>query len=366
MRGGSPGSGAAEGTAARPSAAAAGLSGHGNRERDRGAPAGAGALGPDAAAVRLDEPLRDGEPEAVAGRGALPAAGVLAEQVRQQLGRHPAPLVGDRDGKVRVLAHGRHADRGRLGRMPRGVREEVVEHLHDAPAVGHHRGQVRREVDEDGVPAAPAQERAPRPLDQRGHLRGFRGDRERARVDAPGIEQVADEAAHVGGLLGDDAEELARLGRVELGRLLQPRVGRALDGEQRGAQLVAHQAQERGPHPLDLVERRQVLHGHHHRADLAAFRPDRRGVDQRPDAAPVRDREHHLLGAHRLAGAERLIQRNLAEGHLPPVGAADREHLQEVLCRTAGRPQALDDAPRLAVERDRPVGAGVHDHDADR
>ena len=237
MRGGSPGSGA-RGTAARP-AAEAPASGHGNRERDRGAVAGAGALGPDAPAVGLDEPLADGEPEAVARRRAVPAAGVLAEQVRQQLGYHAAPLVGDRDGDVRVLAQGRDPDRGRLGGVPRGVRQEVVEHRRDAPAVGHHGGQFRRQVDDDFVPPAAAEERASRPLDQLGHLRGFSGDRQRARVDAPRVEQVADEAAHVDGLLGDDAEELARLGRVELGRLLQPRVGRAFDCDQRSAQLVA-------------------------------------------------------------------------------------------------------------------------------
>ena len=41
----------------------AGLPGHRQREGERGAAAGARALGPDAAAVRLDETLRDGEPE---------------------------------------------------------------------------------------------------------------------------------------------------------------------------------------------------------------------------------------------------------------------------------------------------------------
>ena len=147
------------------------------------------------AAVRLDQPLADGEPEAYAGGRAAAGVGVrvLPEQVRPPLGRHPAPLVGDRHGDVRVLAHVRHPDRGRLGRVPRGVRQEFVEHLHDAVAVGHHGGQPRRQVDEDGVPAAAAQEGAARPVDQRGHLGGFGGDRERARLDAPGIEQVADE-----------------------------------------------------------------------------------------------------------------------------------------------------------------------------
>ena len=37
--------------------------------------------------------------------------------------------------------------------------------------------------------------------------------------------------------------------------------------------LVGHQAQELDAHAVDLVERREVLHGHHHRTDGAAFRP---------------------------------------------------------------------------------------------
>ena len=132
------------------------------------------------------------------------------------------------------------------------------------------------------------------------------------------------------------------------------------------AQLVAHQAEELGPQPLDLVERRQVLQGHHHRPHGAAFGADRRGVDQRPDAAPVGDREHDLLGAHRLARAEQPRQRQLAERHLPPVGAAEGDRLQELLGRTAGRPQALDDPPRLAVERCQPAAPRLEDHDPDR
>ncbi len=81
---------------------------------------------------------------------------------------------------------------------------------------------------------------------------------------------------------------------------------------------------------------------------------------------PSGDREHNFLGPHRLAGAERLRQGDLGQRHLPAVGAADRDHLQELLGRMSGCPQALDDPARLAVERDRPAGAGVHDHDADR
>ncbi len=148
--------------------------------------------------------------------------------------------------------------------MPGGVGAEVVEDLHDAPPVGHHRGQRRREVDEHGVPPAAAQERVPRAVDQGRQLRGFGGHRERARVDASRIEQVADEAAHVVGLVGDDPEELAHLRRVQVRRGLQQRGGRTLDGGQRRAQLVADHTEEVGPQPLELLD------------GLAGERPGRR------------------------------------------------------------------------------------------
>ena len=64
---------------------------------------------------------------------------------------------------------------------------------------------------------------------------------------------------------------------------------------------AAHQAQELGTLPLQLLDRRQVLHGHHQRRDRAVRVMDRRRVDQRRDAAPAGHRELDLLGAHRLA-----------------------------------------------------------------
>ena len=314
--------------------------------------------------MRLDKALADGEPETVA-RPRAPA-GVLAEQMRQQLGGHAPALVGDRDGDMRVVIRRRDPDWGRLGRVPRGVGEEVVEHLHDAPAVGRHGGQARRQVDEDGVPAAAAQEGASRPLHQGRHVRWLGRDRERARVDASRVEQVADEPAHVAGLLGDDAEELAHLGPVEIGAFLQQRIGRALDGGQRRAQLVAHQAQELGPHPFDLVERRQVLQGHHHRADGALLGTDWRGVDQGPDAAPAGDRELDLLGAQRFAGAEVLGDGELAQRHLAAVGAPEGDHLQELIERSTRHSQALDDPLGFAIDRHRSAATGVEDNDPDR
>ena len=216
------------------------------------------------------------------------------------------------------------------------------------------------------MPRTAAKERGPRALHQRDRVRGFRRDRERARLDAPCIEQVADQAAHVIGLLDDQAVELSHLCRVQRRRLLQKCHCRALDGGQRLAQFVAHQAQELGPQPFDLVKRRQVLNRHHHRAHGVAFGRDRRGIYQRPDAAPVRHRECHLLGPQRLAAAELLREREFAQGHLMPVGAAEGQHLQKLLGRTARHAQALHDSPHLAVERHGTAALRIENHDSHR
>ena len=177
----------------------AGLPGHRQGEGDGGAAPGAGALGPDAPAVRLHQSLADREPQPVAGLRSPP--GVLVEEPRQPFGRHPAALVGDRDRDVGVLARRRDPDGRGFRRGPRGVGEEVVEHLHDAPAVGHRSRQAGGEVDEDGVPPAAAGEGVPRPLHQFGDVGGLGRDRERARVDAARVQQVTDQAPHVARLL---------------------------------------------------------------------------------------------------------------------------------------------------------------------
>ncbi|MDD9980359.1 MAG: hypothetical protein OXU81_03205 [Gammaproteobacteria bacterium] len=82
------------------------------------------------------------------------------------------------------LASMRNADGGALARVPRSVGEKIVQHLHDAPPVGHHRGQVGRKFDENFVAAVAGEERVPGSVHQGDHLRGLRRDREGARIDA--------------------------------------------------------------------------------------------------------------------------------------------------------------------------------------
>ena len=116
------------------------------------------------------------------------------------------------------IALGRDPDRRGLRRLPRGVGEQVAQHLLDALAVGHDARQVRRQVDQHRVAPAAGEEGGARPVDQRRHLGGLGRDRKRAGVDAPGVEQVGDQADHAVGLPVDDADELAGLGRRELPR----------------------------------------------------------------------------------------------------------------------------------------------------
>ena len=250
--------------------------------------------------------------------------------------------------------------------MPGRVREQVAEHLHDALRVGHRPRQVGRKVDEHGMAAPAGQERGAGLVDERGDVRGLGRDGERPRLDAARVEEVRDQAPHAVGLPVDDAEELAHLGPgrgrggVEHGRR------RALDRGERRAQLVAHHLEELRPLPLELLERREILHRDDDRDDHAVVRPDGGGVDERAHAPPVGHRQLDLLGAGTRTSSELVDKGKLFEGDLPPVGAPAGHHVEELFGGAARCADLLGDAPRLTVERDRPAGGRVQRHDADR
>ena len=288
---------------------------------------------------------------------------MLPEQVRQPVRGHAPALVRYRDRDVHAVDERDDADGRRRGSLARCVGEQVVEDLDDALPVGQHARQVLRQVEVDGVPAAPAEERLPGLLHQRDDLHRLGDDRQGAGLDAARVEQVGDEAAHVVGLLVDDVRELLHLDRVEAGGGAQQGGGRALDGGQRGPQLVAHEAQELGPLALEVLERREVLHGDDHGVDLAAGRPDGRGVEEGGDASAAGDREHDLLGAHPLGALELLRERELGQRDLAAVAAAARHDLQQVLRGLPRLAQAVGDAPRLRVQRHRGAALRVEDGD---
>ena len=181
------------------------------------------------------------------------------------------------------------------------------------------------------------------------------------------VEQVVDQAVHVVGLFVDDPEELEHLGRLRGPRCVQHGGRRTLDRDQRRPQFVAHDAQELGPLPLQLLQGCQVLQGDHHRLDRAVRRSGRRGVDQRRHAPAVWNRQGDLLGAHRFGAAQLPCHREFRKGDLgPPVAAATGDLVQQFLQRPIRKAQALDDSPRLAIDRHGLSGGSVEDDDAHR
>ena len=168
------------------------------------------------------------------------------------------------------------------------------------------------------------------------------------------------------GLRVDDPEELPHLGGVQDPRGAQHGGRRALDGGERRAQLVAHHAEELGPQPLQLLERRQVLQGDDHRHGGAVRRPDRGGVDQQRDAPAVGDGEHDLLGLHCFGATDHLLHRELRQRDLAPVGEPACERVQQLLRRRAGRAQPAGQPPGFPVERHGMAGRGVEDGHPDR
>ena len=168
------------------------------------------------------------------------------------------------------------------------------------------------------------------------------------------------------GLLVDDAVELVHLGRFELCRFLQQCRGGALDGGERRAKLVAHHAKELRAQPLQFLELRQILYGHHHRPHCAVFVTDRSHVDERRDAAPVRDGDLDFLGAHHFAGPQMLGDGKLPEADLLAAGAADCDHAGQLLDRPPRGAQRLANAPRLTVNRHKTACSHIEHHDADR
>ena len=121
---------------------------HGIENVNRGAEIRPGALGPDAAAMRLHDSLADRQTEAHP-PGLAPAVRAigpreLPEQLRQLLGGDAPALVRDGDDDVDILDRRRHADRGRTGRVAGGVGEEVVQDLDDALLVSRDSGAITK------------------------------------------------------------------------------------------------------------------------------------------------------------------------------------------------------------------------------
>ena len=253
------------------------------------------------------------------------------EDVRKLLRRNSFAFVRNREPDVNSVPLRSYLNDGGLRRVPSRVRKQVAENLNDSLRVGHHPGQIRGEINLYGLPAAAADESIASLVNQADHPGRLWGNRQCAGPDAPCIQQIADQIAHVIGLLVNDAEELDHLRRVEVLGGAQHRGRRALDRGQWSAQLMAHHPKKLRSHSLDLPKRLKILHCDDHRHDLVLFATNRRGVDQHSHASAIRHRENNLFSPHRLCGAKLTRQGVLLQGDLPPVLEPAGDDLQLLL-----------------------------------
>ena len=242
--------------------------------------------------------------------------------------------------------------------MPRGVGQQVVQHLNDPLPVGHHSRQIVGQIDDHRVPAATGNERGSRRVRQRDHPGAFRVHRQRARLDATGVEQVADQPLHVIGLPVDDPEELQHLLRGSAGEAPSTAAAEPLMAANgaRSSWLTMPRNSARSRSSASSGSR--SCQGHHQRDDVSALVADRCRVDERAHASPVGHRQLHLLGAHRRGVADRAGQSQLCHYHFAAVAEAAGQGLERLLRRRLRRqqPSTMRRASGL-IDAGRPVPA---------
>ena len=201
----------------------------------------AGALGPDGAAVHLDELLDDGEPQA---EPAMPPGGGgvgLAEAVEdlgEELGPDADAGVDDADLDVRVDPLQEDLDPAALGRELDGVGEEVPDDLLEAGGVaGDGPGErVEDLVDADALGLGRRHDGGEGGLDDVGEVEPLDVEAELAGDDAGDVEEVIDDAGLGLGIPLDGGEALLQVVGIDLAGAED--LGPAEDGVERRAKLV--------------------------------------------------------------------------------------------------------------------------------
>ena len=127
---------------------------------------------------------------------------------------------------------------------------------------------------------------------------------------------------------------------------------------------MAHDSQKFGAHPLELLQRRQVLHRDHSPLDRPVGGVDGRCVHECRHAPAVGNRERHLLGAQRLTSVQQLRHGEIRQSDLPAVGAPPSDDALQLFQGQPGLAQRRGDPARLPVEVDDLTAVAVEDYDA--
>ncbi len=292
--------------------------------------------GLDAAAVRFDEVLDDGEAEARPAE--RPRAGGVhpvepLEDARQVFAGDADPGVADLDLDAARSRGGGDGDVPAVGRVADGVVEHVEQRLARRLWVGDQRRAAHRAGERQPRRVGPRLERAPDLFDQRRQRYALRARRPGARLDAREVEQVVHQLLH--------APRVGQHLRHEIAAYLRRHV---LAGE--GLRVAANHGERR----LQLV--RHVGH---------EVPPDRLEPPQPGDV--VQD-QHGAAPGERMGGEQHaaLVHLDLEDRGFPAgqgaldhvVGGAVAEQLQGRRRHRVGR--EVEQAARCGVEH----GHGPH------
>ena len=327
------------------------------------APAPACRLDVERAAVGLGDRTGDVEPQARAGlREAVVAhPAELLEDDLLGLGRDAGPVVAHAHGDDAVLAGGGDLDLVAVDRVLDRVRQQVPEQLAQPLAVSLHGGKRGRDARRHAHLVLAERDDGGRLPDELLDVHRVEGVRERPRLDARGVENVADEVGEPGGLALDQAEERLALLRRQLAPTAVEGLGAADHRGHRRAQLVRDHGHEVGPErrePAQLGDGAalglvgpDVLDGggdlageEHHHLDLLGreLRPAVARDRQRAER-PVRQRErcHDLLGSLPCDPAAGGEDRVGLSGQVD-LEAVERDHARELVAERCERLPLLE------------------------
>nr|GEU28230.1 hypothetical protein [Tanacetum cinerariifolium] len=213
----------------------------------RAAMADAGAVAVDRTLVQRDQAFDQRQAQAQPAQRPVGRALGLGKQVERALdhvGRHADAVVRYPDQHVRVAHLDGHRHLAVLGRVLRGVAQQVRQYLHQAFLVAHDQRRVGRQLETELVAARAHQRRhlLDGVVDEVAHVQALGMQLHQAARDARDIEQIVHQRGHVHHLAADDLAGLADAGVVQPGHLQQ--VGGGADRRQRVAQLVRQHRQE--------------------------------------------------------------------------------------------------------------------------
>ena len=218
----------------------------GKADREDAPRARAGALRVHGTAVKLDEPLDQGQADPEAAAAAIQGALALDEQVedaREELGTYAHAAVLHPKHRPGSLAPDLDVNRAACGRVAEGVLHEIEYHLLDPRGVAVDPHGLTGQGDGMITDLAGRAQCGQRVIGGFVEVEGAAVELDLARHDPPDVEEVVDQSSELLHLAGDDLAGVRGGDAVRIIDAVQDVHGIA-DGPQRVAELVTQHGQE--------------------------------------------------------------------------------------------------------------------------